>query len=433
MSDLMVLDMGGLALPFDATQAAELTKNMTAGFGGQFTRSARLSMGNSGDWELIDEDGEVHDMGREVNIVIIDQREFVSRVHYARSFDEMKASGEFDPPDCQSYNGETPDANVEKPYSDKCKTCKAFETSGQLCGYYRRVVGVIAYEDGTFSDPFVFEPKAKSLFDKTVVKERYGSYGWYMNTLASQKRNGVPMPIPTQAVVTKCMPMPKMEVATIKFGVASTSAGGYWSLNKEQFEEILRLKDSDEVKEMLAPFNAATNNPSSAGRIPVKDVTDEPNAETKAAPVKEEPKAKSAPAPKAKSAPPKKEAPAPKPKTKKVVLGLEHPDVKNSEDFDYEDILEWAKEADEAEVKEWLADNFPQALEPVEVADESPTEEPVKEAPKAKKAPVKRAKPAEEKQEENVVDIGGQGVDPALAKQAEQLAADLADYDDYDD
>lgn len=431
MSDLMVLDMGGLALPFDATQAAELAKNMTAGLGGRFNKTARLYMGNSGDWELIDEDGEVHDMGREVNIVIIDQREFVSRVHYARSFDEMKASGEFDPPDCQSCNGETPDANVEKPYSDKCKTCKAFETSGQLCGYYRRVVGVIAYEDGTFSDPFVFEPKAKSLFDKTVVKERYGSYGWYMNTLASQKRNGVPMPIPTQAVVTKCMPMPKMEVATIKFGVASTSAGGYWSLNKEQFEEILRLKDSDEVKEMLAPFNAATNNPSSAGRIPVKDVTDEPNAETKAAPVKEEPKAKSAPAPKAKSAPPKKEAPAPK--AKKVVLGLEHPDVKNSEDFDYEDILEWAKEADEAEVKEWLADNFPQALEPVEVADESPTEEPVKEEPKAKKAPVKRTKPAEEKQEENVVDTGGQEVDPALAKQAEQLAADLADYDDYDD
>ena len=54
MSDLMVLDMGGLALPFDATQAAELTNNMTAGFGGQFKKSARLSMGNSGDWELID-------------------------------------------------------------------------------------------------------------------------------------------------------------------------------------------------------------------------------------------------------------------------------------------------------------------------------------------------------------------------------------------
>lgn len=430
MSDLMVLDMGGLALPFEPSQAAELTKNMTAGFGGQFKKSARLSMGNSGDWELIDENGEVHDMGRDVNIVIVDQREFVSRVHYAKSFDEMKASGEFDAPDCQSYNGETPDADVEKPYSDKCKTCQAFETSGQLCGYYRRVVGVIAYEDGTFSDPFVFEPKAKSLFDKTVVKERYGSYGWYMNTLASQKRNGVPMPIPTQAVVTKCMPMPKMEVATIKFGVASTSAGGYWSLNKEQFEEILRLKDSDEVKEMLKPFNAATNNPSSAGRIPVKDVTDEPKAETKAETVAEEPKAKSAPAPKAKSAPAKKEAPAPKAKTKKVVLGLEHPDVKNGEDFDYEDIVEWAKDADEADVKAWLEENFPQALEPVEVADETEAEEPAKEEPKAKKAPVKRTKPAEAKVEENVVDTSGQAVDPEMAEQAEQLAEGLDDFDD---
>lgn len=430
MSDLMVLDMGGLALPFEPSQAAELTKNMTAGLGGQFKKSARLSMGNSGDWELIDENGEVHDMGREVNIVIVDQREFVSRVHYAKSFDEMKASGEFNAPDCQSYNGETPDADVEKPYSDKCKTCQAFETSGQLCGYYRRVVGVIAYEDGTFSDPFVFEPKAKSLFDKTVVKERYGSYGWYMNTLASQKRNGVPMPIPTQAVVTKCMPMPKMEVATIKFGVASTSAGGYWSLNKEQFEEILRLKDSDEVKAMLKPFNAATNNPSSAGRIPVKDVTDEPKAETKAETVAEEPKAKSAPAPKAKSAPAKKEAPAPKAKTKKVVLGLEHPDVKNGEDFDYEDIVEWAKDADEADVKAWLEENFPQALEPVEVADETEAEEPAKEEPKAKKAPVKRTKPAEAKVEENVVDTSGQAVDPEMAEQAEQLAEGLDDFDD---
>ena len=117
------------------------------------------------------------------------------------------------------------------------------------------------------------------------------------------------------------------------------------------------------------------------------------------------------------------------------MLGLEHPDVKNSEDFDYEDILEWAKEADEADVKEWLADNFPQALEPVEVADESLAEEPVKEEPvkeepKAKKAPVKRAKPAEEKQEENVVDTSGQEVDPALAKQAEQLAEGLDDFDD---
>ena len=424
MSDLMVLDMGELAMPFDATQAAELTKNMTAGFGGQFHKAARLSMGNSGDWELIDEEGEVHDMGREVNIVIVDQREFISRVHYAKSFDEMKVSGEFDAPDCKSYNGETPDVGVEKPYSDKCKSCQAFETSGQLCGYYRRVVGVIAYEDGTFSDPFVFEPKAKSLFDKTIVKERYGSYGWYMNLLASQKRNGVPMPIPTQAIVTKCMPMPKMEVATIKFGVASTSAGGYWSLNKEQFEEILRLKDSDEVKDMLKPFNAATNNPSSAGRIHVKDVTDEPKVET----VAEEPKAKSAPAPEAKSASAKKEAP--KAKVKKVVLGLEHPDVKNSEEFDYEDIVEWAKDADETEVKEWLAENFPQALEPVEVADETQVEEPVKEEPKAKKAPVKRAKPTETKTEENVVDTSGKAVDPEMAKQAEQLAGNLEDFDD---
>lgn len=428
MSDLMVLDMGGLALPFDATQAAELTKNMTAGFAGNFKRAARLSMGNSGDWELIDSEGEIHDMGREVNIVIVDQREYVSRIHYAQSFDEMKASGEFASPDCQSYNGVEPDDNVEHRYSDKCKDCKAFEQSGQLCGYYRRVVAVLAYEDGTFSDPFVLEPKAKSLFDKTVVKERYGSYGWYMNVLANQKRNGVPMPIPTQAVVTKCMPMPKMEVATIKFGISSNSAGGYWTLTKEQFDEILALKDSDEVKDMLKPFNAATLNPSSAGIIPVKDVTDEPKQETaktkqaKSTPAKvakdeapEEPKQETVPA---KKGPPSKKSPPPAKVAKKtVVLGLDHPDVKNSEDYDYEELVEWAKDADEADIKEFLAENFPQALEPVEVEDTKP-----KTTPK-KKETVQNV-------ELNVVDPTGKTVDADLAKQAADLAADLDDFDD---
>lgn len=431
MSDLMVLDMGGLALPFDQTQAAELTKNMTAGFGGNFQRSARLSMGNSGDWELIDENGEIHDLGREVNIVIVDQREFVSRIHYASSFDEMKAKGEFDAPDCYSYNGTEPDADVQSPYSDKCKNCQVFEQSGQLCGYYRRVVGVLAYEDGTFSDPFVFEPKAKSLFDKTIVKDRYGSYGWYMQTLASQKRNGVPMPIPTQAVVTKCMPMPKMEVATIKFGISSNANGGYWVLTREQMEEILRIKDSDEVKDMLKPFHAATNNPSSqVGDIPVKVVEEVSNV------VKDEEKPVTKPAPKAKPAPkpaPKKAEPVAK---KTVVLGIEHPDVKNSADFDYADIVEWANDpdTDKADVEEWLKDNFPQALEPVEVEDEKPAPAPkAKPAPKVKPAP-KKAEPkeevAKETANENVVDTTGSPVDPELAKQAEELADGLDDFDD---
>lgn len=438
MTDLMVLDLGGVALPFDEMQAAELTKNMTAGFGGSFKKSARLSMGNSGDWELVDSEGEIHDLGREVNIVIVDQREFVSRIHYEKSFDEVKASGEFLPADCQSYNGIEPDENVKYKYADKCKGCTAFEQSGQSCGYYRRVVAVLAHEDGTFSDPFIFEPKAKSLFDKTVVKERYGSFGWYMTVLASNKRNGVALPIPTQSVVTKCMSMPKMDVATIKFGLGSTSSGGYWTLNKEQFAEILALKDSDEVKDMLKPFNAAFNNPSSAGRIPVKDVTDSSDDVTELEPmpvgknsqaeatVVEEAK----PAPKRKSPPAKKTA---KPATQKVVLGLEHPDVKNSEDYDYAELVEWAKDADENEVREFLEAEFPKALEPVEVEVPTQPAEEAKPAPKHKSPPAKKVaedKNPSEAVNSNVVDTTGQEVGPELAKKAEQLAEGLDEFDD---
>lgn len=427
MSDLMVLDMGELALPFDQTQAAELTKSMTAGLGGTFKRAARLVMSNTGLWELIDGDSEVFDLGNQgVNIVIVDQRELVSRVHYAQSYDEQVKAKEFSPPDCQSYDGKTPDESVENPYNETCQGCPA-----QNCGYYRRLVAVLVNPDGTFSDPFVFEPKALSLWNDKIIKGRYGSYKQYMNALVSNMRNGVPMPIPTQAVVTHVEADPKPEKGpTMKFGIAPTSNGGYWTLSKEQMDEILALKDSKEVQDMLKPFDAANSNPSSAGRIPVKDVTEE-TSQAKSVPdettdVTEEKTAKPAPAKKA--APVKKAAPAPKAKPKKtVVLGMDHPDVKNSEDYDYAELVEWANEADPADVTEFLQDNFPQALEPVEVEDETPAEEPKKKAP-VRKAPVK--KQAVEKSEDNVVNPSGEPVSPELKQKAKQLADGLDDFDD---
>ena len=421
MSDLMVLDLGGAILPYDQTQAAELVKGMTAGLGGDFKRSARLSMGNSGDWELITEDGEIIDQGREVNIVIVDQREYVSRVHFEKPFEEMKAEGEMLPPDCQSFDGISPDASVDTPFAEKCKDCPYSEKGSTLpCSYYRRLVGVMVYEDGTFSPPFVFEPKAKSLWDETVLKQRYTSYSKYVTMLASNKRNGVAAPVPVQAVVTRCLSLPKAPVATIKFGVASTESGGYWTLSKKQFAEILRLKASDEVKDMLKPFNAATNNPSSAGKIPVMNIDVEATTtEVTTTEVAEEEKPVQKPMPKPK--------PKPTPKAKKtVVLGINHPDVVNSEDFNYADIKAWADEADEADVKEWLQENFPQALEPVEteevVAEEKPT------PPRAKKAPAKKAEAV--KQAEEVVDTTGQEVSPELQQKAAALADGLDDFDD---
>lgn len=429
MSDLMVLNMGELALPFDQTMAAELTKDLTVGLGGGFKRAARLTMGNSGDWELIDSEGEVHDMGREVDIVIVDQRKYNSRIHYARSFDEQKETGEFDGPDCYSTDGNAPDNSVENPLCDSCKECpynkisKNWQDGNQMCGIYRRIVGVLINEDGSFSDPFVLEPKYKSLSDDTVVKNRFGSYGWYMRVLTSQRhpQTGAAMPIPTQAVVTRCMPTPKMATATMKFGIAPNSAGGYWTLNKAQMDEILRLKDSDEVKEMLEPFNAAVNNPSSAGRIEVKNVeSDAPKAEEQA---DVQPTKKALPA--KKEAPAKKPAPAPKKKVKLVVLGMEHPDVVNSDEYDYEELKAWATEATPEEVKEFLADAFPQALEPVEVPDD----EQVAEEPKAKPAP-KRKAPAKKEVEPNVVDTSGEEVSEEYAAEATKLAEGLDNFDD---
>lgn len=421
MSELMVLDMGELALPYDETLVAELTKDIASGFGGNFKRAARLSMGNSGDWELIDSEGEIHDMGREVDLVIVDQRTYNSRIHYAKSFDEQKLSGEFEAPDCYSTDGQYPDTSVENPLCDSCKECpynkisKNWVDGNVMCSVYRRIVGVLVNEDGSFSDPFVLEIKYQSLSDDVVVDGRYGSYGWYMRSLTNQRhpRTGAPMPVPTQFIVTHCMPKPKMSTSTIKFGIAANNAGGYWTLTAKQRDEILRLKDSNEVKEMLEPFNAAFNNPSSASRIEVKNVETKTEAQAKKAP------------PAKKEAPIKKSAPTKK--VKKVVLGMEHPDVVNTTEYDYEELKAWADEATPEEVKEFLADAFPQALEPVEVFVGEPVAEEQKQKPAPKrKAPVKK----EEAKVENVVDTSGEEVSEAEATEAQNLANGLDDFDD---
>mgnify|MGYP000902240759 CR=1 FL=1 len=433
MSDLMVLNMGELALPFDEAQAEELTKDLTAGLAGGFKRAPRLSMGNSGDWELVTPEGEVVDLGREPKIVIVDQRSFNSRIHYEKSYDEQKDSGEFEAPDCYSTDGQAPDTTVEHPLCDSCKECaynkisKNYVNGNLPCNTYRRLICVLVNEDGTFSDPVVLEPKYKSLTDDTVVKGRYGSYAWYMKVLTSQVHpvTKKPMPIPTQAVVTTCMAMPKMEVATMKFGIASTANGGYWTLNKEQMAEILRLKDSDDVKELLEPFNAAFNNPSSAGRIPVVNV-EVPSVEE----ATKETAKKSAPP--SKKAPEKKEAPAkkapPAKKTRKVVLGMEHPDVVNTSEYDYAELKEWADDATEDEVREFLAENFPQALEPVEVEVEETKEAPA-EVPAKKSAPKRKAVEKKAEESENVVSNEVEVKSEDVAK-AKVLAEDLDEFDD---
>lgn len=428
MSNLMVIDMGALPIAYDDELAQELTKDLTAGLSGTFVRAPRLTMGNSGDWELVTPEGEAIDLGREVNIVIVDQRKSNSRIHYEKSFDQQKEEGEFAAPDCYSTEGQYPDTTVENPLCDNCKDCAFnkisdnYEAGNLPCNTYRRLICVLMNEDGTFSDPVVLEAKYKSLTDKTVVRERYGSYSWYMQVLTKQVHpvTKKPMPIPTQFVVTKCTSLPKMEVATMKFGLASNAQGGYWVLSNEQRQEILRLKDSEEVQELLRPFNAAFENPSSAGRIPVINVDIDETEEQPKKEVAKETAKKSAPA---KKAPPAK-------KTRKVVLGMEHPDVVNTTEYDYAEIKEWADDATEDEVREFLAENFPQALEPVEVEVEETKEEPA-EVPTKKAAPKRKAveKKVEAEVADNVVS-NDSNVDTEAVNQAKELANDLDEFDD---
>lgn len=434
-NELAVFNVSLPSTNLDKDIVAELTQEMTAGIGGSFKRSPRLMMTNGGDWVVIDEHGERTVIGRQANFVIVNQRPYVSRIHYPSAYNQNDEDRL--PADCYSYDGVKPDDNVEKPLCHSCKECKALELSGQKCAYYRRLVVVLAQPNGEFSDPLVLEAKSLSLFNDKVVKTPNGVFGsltWYLNGLAKNTVNGVHCPVAVQTVVTTAIPEPGQSVVTMRFNVGSLPNGGYWVLNQEQINHILELRNSEYVKDLLKPFNAADSNPMGGESIPVMNIdvnkASEPEAKAEPAP---KPAPKSAPKPAPKSAP--KPAPKPAPKVKKVVLGIEHPDVKNSADFDYEDIKAWAAESSEEDVKDWLAENFPQALEPVEVKEEEPEvpEEQAKPAPK-KRTPKKATKePAPEvvkNEEENVIDTSGAAVDPELAKKANELAGQLDDFDD---
>ena len=430
-NELVVFNLGGGVMsPEDAELARSLSQEATAGLGGSFKRTARLSMSNSGDFELIDSEGEIIQFDdRKVNIVIVDQRPYVSRMHYDKSYDEMKASGEFEAPTCTSYDGITPDESSTNKQAEKCKECPYSVKGSKGCTYYRRIVAVLANEeDGTFSEPFIIEPKAQSLFDKDVSNKVYVSLQNYLTALANTERNGVKIPTPPQWVVTSIIPKPRAETATMKFSIATLPNGGFWVLNEAQRKEILALKETDEVQDMLKPFDAATQNPSSLGRIPVLnvEVPDEQEEDKQAVEETKTPAKKAPP----KKSPPKKEEV--KPKTKMVVLGLDHPD------FDEEtrkELKEWANDPTitEDDVKEYLAEEYPWALEPVEVPDEQ--EEP--KAP-AKKAPPKKSPPkkevakietkAEEKKEE-VVSTTNSQVSEADIADAQAMANALDEFD----
>ena len=114
-----------------------------------------------------------------------------------------------------------------------------------------------------------------------------------------------------------------------------------------------------------------------------------------------------------------------------VVLGIEHPDVVNSEAYDYVELRDWASVASEEEVKKFLAENFPQALEPIEVPDveaESKSNTiPQRKAPAKKEVTEKTVEP----KQSNVIDtVTGKAVDPDIAKQVEALTEGLDAFDD---
>lgn len=434
MSDTqLAVVMDGLAISKD--QLAELTHEMTAGLD-SYTKPQRLVMSNSGDFTLITSQGEQIQMGRQVDFVIIAQRPAVSRIHFASTYDPN--SVESVSPDCYSTDGVEPDAGVTKRYSDKCANCPVkSDPSLPDCSYYRRLIVALVNYDGTLSSPCVFEPKALSLFENTVQtinNSTMMSYGAYMRALAGNMVNGRKMPIPVQVLVTRCTPMQGMKVPTMKFGIAPNKIGGLYLLDNALVQDIVARSKSNEIQELLRPFHPATENPLREGQIPVKQIEEKKelnvdwqkigNSAPEPTP---EPVQTPPPAPAKKAPPPPKSAPPAKKEPEMQVLGINHPCVKNSEDYDYQSIVDWAKDASAEEIESWLQENFPEALIPV------PVEKP---APKTKKSPPKSAPPkaqapTEVKQDTPIIEATAQVDDEVTDKdraEAERLTQDLDDW-----
>jgi hypothetical protein len=209
-----------------------LSKSLAGGGGGGFGR--RISI-KGGVFRLVAEGKEIAQIDeRFLDVVVVNAAPTVSRSFYAKKFSESENSS----PACWSDNGETPDAGVFSPQSDKCATCpQNIKGSGEgetrACRFSQRIAVVLAND--IEGDILQLTVPAKSLFGK----EENGNFPLqaYARWLSAQN-------IEPNEVITRMRFDTKAESPKLFFKAMR------W-LSDEEFETVTKQSESELSKKAV--------------------------------------------------------------------------------------------------------------------------------------------------------------------------------------
>lgn len=176
-----------------------------------------------------------------LDVVIIAANEHVSRIFYKDKFDpDVKAA-----PDCFSADGASPTEGASNPQSSKCATCPQNVKGSAVtennkkrkaCSYSKRiVVTLVGDEDRTL---YQMDLKSMSIYGDGVPPSHLYTLQGYAKLLAAKK-------LRSDILVTR-----------ISFDDESSVPKLYFTpqefLKKAEYDEIKKLVDSPEIKDLIA-------------------------------------------------------------------------------------------------------------------------------------------------------------------------------------
>jgi hypothetical protein len=188
MSNLTIFKNQGAVSVSRTRELSDLAKSLAP----KKTFTRRIQCGNSMFKRMINGEQVGAPVLGEINLIIVDLLQKVSRTFYKEQFDADRAPTI---PDCWSNLGDRPDAAAPNPQASNCADCpmniKGSGTNGgKACRFQRRVAVLV--EGDTSGDVYQFNVPAKSLFGKGVGNEHpFESYITYLLTNGESPDNVV--------------------------------------------------------------------------------------------------------------------------------------------------------------------------------------------------------------------------------------------------
>lgn len=192
-----------------------------------------------------------------IDVVVVGLAPHNARTYYAKQYDGSSDTL----PDCSSWDGVTPDANVATKQSNQCSNCPrnvkqaAADGSGKMvtpCGYNRTMAVMVPGDPN--HDVWMLRLSSMTLFNKVDDPSANKlSYRTYMTQLSTNKVN-------PEAIVTRLSFKAGESVPVLMFTPVAYAGDPSVNYTKEEYEEAVRAIDDGRVDAVLHPrMDASTS------------------------------------------------------------------------------------------------------------------------------------------------------------------------------